>query len=210
MLKLQLLFNLLKKNLIWSLVLGLILFIAYRELERRSGLREANERIINLKKFQVEQLSKVKGAYHVIAKKNDSLNGLALAQQKIIFQLKHVTATGTTVQIEEDSNRVKVPFWLDTLCFSVEGWTKTNPPEYFIDLETLPIGLNVYITDIGDQVHGVLTPTESWLDVINVKFDASPELKGMCKDGFDKGEFFLGAGLVSTGIILYNIFKPKK
>jgi len=208
MLKIKLIIALLKKHFSWTLILSLLLFLGYRELVRKNGLREKDRIITTLKKVHLDQLLKVKGAYHVIAEKNDSLRGIALAQQQIIFQLKHVTATGTTVQIEEDSNRVRVPFWLDTLCFSIEGWTKTNPPEYFLDVATLPIGVEVFITDIGDEVHGVITPAEeSWLNIVDVKFDASPDIKGGCKDGFDKGEFILGSALIGCGVIIYNFLK---
>lgn len=207
MLKIKLILALLKKHSIWTLILSMLLFVGYRELVRRSELNEKERIITSLKKVHLNQMLKVKGAYHVVAERNDSLEGLALIQKDIIFQLKRVTARGKTVQIERDSNRIEVPFWLDTLCFSIEGWTKTNPAEYFIDMQTLPIGLNVYVTDIGDEVHGVITPDEEWLDVLSVNFEASPELKGMCKDGFDKGEFFLGGALVGVGVVLYNIFK---
>jgi hypothetical protein len=199
MLKLKLIFSLVKKHLGWTFVISLILFFAYRELIHRNENKNNEQKIINLKRFYLQEKLKIEGAYHVIVQKNDSLNGVVLIQQNVILKYKKMIFEGKGSQIEKDG-RKEVIFAKDTNCIEVKGWTLTDPPEWGLNIDYLPITLNIFITDIGDSVHGVITPfPPSCLNVTDVKMEASPELKGMCRDGFDKGEFLLG-GVISIGI----------
>jgi len=201
MLKLKLLLGLIKKTLPMTFVLILILFIVYREIERRNGLREANERIENLKRYYLDNLLKIKGAYHSIAVVNDSLKGVSLTQQKIIARQKNLLVFGKGTQIEEDSGRARVLIDTSLVCASIKGWTLTNPPKYSLNIKFSPLTIDAIITDFGQEIHGVLIPSpEECFIIDSVNFQVAPDIKGSFRDGFDMGEFLLGGG-VGIGIM---------
>ncbi len=207
MLKIKLLLSLLRKHMSWTVILSLLLFLGYREIERRSGLREANERIINLKKFHLEQLLKAKGAYHTIAKTNDSLKGVGLAQQRIIIRYEEMLIHGPGIQTDIEG-RKKVSIDTTIICMGIKGWTLTDPPEYSLKVIPTPLLLDIYITDIGDKVHGIITPfPDDCYKIDSVNFQVAPDIKGGSRDGFDKGEFFLGGAIVGCGVIIYNLLR---
>jgi hypothetical protein len=203
MLKLKLLFNLIKQN--WKLAIYIILFLLgfkfYWNLrsEIRAGQRwEHNLKANMIRQWQEDSLALVAKAQII-----DSLEGVLLAKLKVKVKSDTVKITA----IGHGEGKEKSFDWEDE-CFSAWGWFEVEPPyelEQFVMLK--PFELEVLITDLYPDVYGKVSASNSCIGIDKVDFKVSPDIKGVKKDGFDFGDFALGGVIVGTGIIIINILR---
>ena len=138
---------------------------------------------------------------------NKELEGVYLLEQKTSAHWKSIALKGSGTQTQIDSNRTKVAFDTITDCISLEGFTLTNPPYWEIPkLELAPFWMNINVMDFENKVYS-WTTSSPCVQIDSVNLEVSPDIKGICRCGFDKGDFFLGAGITATGFILYNLLK---
>jgi hypothetical protein len=202
MIKLKLLWSLIKSN--WKIPIYLVMaFIAFKFYwNEREAKQAAQRREGNLKSV----IFKATKGLRTQAKVNKKLEGVYLLEQKTSAHWKEIALKGSGTQTQIDSNRTKVAFDTITDCISLEGFTLTNPPYWEIPtLELTPFWINVKVMDFENKVYSWTTSSSCvYIDSVNV--EVSPDLKGACRDGFDKGEFFLGTGIAGTLFLLFNIF----
>ena len=203
MLKIKLLWQLIKSNWkipIYLFLIGIAFWIYHNE---KNKLRAAQRREHNLKSI----VFKATKGLRTIAKVNKELEGVYLLEQKTSAHWKSIALKGSGTQTQIDSNRTKVAFDTITDCISLEGFTLTNPPYWEIPkLELAPFWMNINVMDFENKVYS-WTTSSPCVQIDSVNLEVSPDIKGICRCEFDKGDFFLGAGITATGFILYNLLK---
>lgn len=205
MLKLKLLWSLIKQN--WKIPIYLLfIFIAFKFYWNiRNELNASRRREHNLKSEKIELAKKDSTNTIIIAEVKDSLEGVSLAYQKLQIKYKQLSFSGEATQTELENNRDSVAFKKETECVKVSGFTKTNPPEYGLDVLLQPFSLEIEITDFDKQIYGIVRPSIPCVQIDTIEFKVAPDLKGACKDGFDTGEFILGIGIPVIAFFLYSI-----
>jgi hypothetical protein len=200
MLKLRLLLAIIKKN--WKIPIYLLFFgfALWTYNIERNKRKVAERREHNLKSEKLELAKKDSLNTITIAEIKDSLEGVSLAYQNLGIKYKQLSFTGEAIQIELENNRDSVPFGKETECVKVSGFTKTNPPEYGLDVFLRPFNLEIEITDFDNDIYGIVKPSNSCVKIENVEFKAAPDLKGVYRDGFDRGDFILG-GLIGVCVV---------
>ncbi len=205
MLKLKLLLVLIKRN--WKIPVYLIMvFVAFKFYWNiKQDLKAAERREHNLKSEMIERFKKDSLAIVKKAEITDSLEGVILAQAEIKIKPDTIkimttgTKHGDWIDFEWEDN-----------CFSSWGRFEDREPyrlEQFIYQK--PFSLDIIITDLKPDIYGIVRPSNNCVNIESVNFQSAPDLKGACRDGFDKGEFFLGCGLTAISFILYNLLNKK-
>lgn len=200
--KLKLLWGLIKSN--WKIPIYLIMvFIAFKFYWNiRQDLKVAERREHNLKSEMIERFKKDSLAIVKKAEIIDSLEGVILARAEIKIKPDTIKITTTGIKHGDWIN-----FEWEDNCFSSWGWFEDREPyrlEQFIYQK--PFSLDIIITDLKPDIYGIVKPSNNCVNIESVNFQSAPDLKGACKDRFDKGDFFLGAGIAGTLFLLFNIF----
>ena len=198
MIKLKLLFQLLKNN--WKIPIYLLLafFVIKGYWDKQQELNASYRREYNLKAI----IFKATKGLRTTAKVNKDLEGVYLLEKKISAHWKAIALSGSGTQTELDSNRTKVEFDTTDACISLEGFTLTNPPYYELDIKRQSFSLDIKVTDFENNIYS-WTSTSDCIGLDNVHLEVAPDLKGVCKDGFDKGEFILGGIIAIGGVLAY-------
>jgi hypothetical protein len=202
MLKLKLLWGLIKSN--WKIPIYLIMvFIAFKFYWNiRQDLKSAERREHNLKSEMIERFKKDSLAIVKKAEIIDSLEGVILARAEIKIKPDTIKITTTGTKHGDWIN-----FEWEDNCFFSWGWFEDREPyrlEQFIYQK--PFSLDIIITDLKPDIYGIVRPSNNCVNIESVNFQSAPDLKGACRCGFDKGDFFLGAGIAGTLFLLFNIF----
>jgi len=197
MLKLKLLWSLIKRN--WKLPIYLIIaLIAFKFYwNSRQELKASKRREHNLKQEMILQW------------KQDSLS--VVKKAKVIDSLEGVLLSKTSIKIKTDTIKIEtegtkqgnwIQFNYQDECFSAWGWFEDKGPyriKQYICQE--PYSLEIMITDLEPDIYGIVKPSNNCMKINNIKFEVAPNLKGAYRDGFDAGEFILGGfiGVLAVG-----------
>jgi hypothetical protein len=202
MLKLKILWQLIKSN--WKISVYLVMaFIAFKFYwNEREAKQAAQRREGNLKSI----IFKSTKGLRTTAKVNKELEGVYLLEQKTSAYWKSIALKGSATQTQIDSNRTKVAFDTIDACISLKGFTLTNPAYYELDIKRQSFSIDILVSDFENKIYS-WTSTSPCIVLDTVNLEVSPDIKGICQCGFDKGDFFLGAGITATGFILYSILR---
>jgi hypothetical protein len=202
MLKLKLIWALIKNNWkipIYLFFIGIAFWIYHNE---KNKLRVAERREHNLKSI----VFKATKGLRTIAKVNKELEGVYLLEQKTSAHWKAIALKGSGTQTQIDSNRTKVAFDTTDACISLKGFTLTNPAYYELDIKRQPFSIDILVSDFENKVYS-WTSTSPCILLDTVNLEVSPDIKGICRCGFDKGDFFLGGIIVGCGVVIYNLLR---
>jgi hypothetical protein len=199
MLKLKLIGYFIKRNWVTILLVAIAVFYLNKI---RNELKASVRREHNLKSV----LFKATKGIRTIATVNDSLEGLYLIEQDAHAHWKGVAIKGTGKQSEPEPGRLKVTVDTSLACFSLKGFTLTNPSYYEFETEPMPFTLGIKVMDFEKNIYSWTTSSPCVI-IDSVDLQVAPDIKGVCKDGFDKGDFFWGGTLVGCGVIIYHLLQ---
>jgi hypothetical protein len=180
---------------LFFLIIGFIIYWNKQQELNASKRRERNLKVSMLQRWRQDKLALVTQAEVI-----DSLEGVLLSVMEI--KIKPDTVTITTKGNKEGDF---ITFRYEDDCYDCWGWLDTRPP-YPIEqyISNKPYSYEILITDLPPDVYGKITPLSKCAPKIeNVKWKVSPNLKGACRDGFDKGEFILGGVIALGGVLAY-------
>ena len=204
MLKVKLLWNVLKKNCRLVLYFGVALIVLHFYLGLRYQIREGLRREENLRENLLVQHRKDSLAIITLATENKKLDGLYKSQTEYTLYwkslYKDLEATQDTIE-----GRIKVSFFKETKCGFISGYTLADPPECpFVKDSLKPVKINTNYLQVGNKVYSIITPENNCIQIKNVKSEIPSEYIQPYKKGFALKEFAWGAILTAAGFLLLN------